>query len=198
MAMMIVGLVVFFAAHLVPLARPLRAGAVAALGAGGYRATFSLVSGIGVVLIVIGYGRWRWSGSSLLYQPPEWGAHLALALMALSFVAIAAAYTRSHLRKALKHPMLVGIKLWALAHLLANGDMASLVLFLSFLAWAVVDRISLKRRERAGEIAPTAFEPVWGGDLAALAVGLAVYALFVWKLHLWLIGVSPLAAVAVS
>ena len=151
-----------------------------------------MVSLVGLVLIARGYGEWRLAGPPVLYQPPAFFAHITLLLMLISFVLLAAAYTPGYIRRAVKHPMITAVKVWAFAHLLANGDAASVTLFGAFLAWAVIDRISVARRERAGQIAPRAFTPRWQGDVLAVALGAIVYALFVWKLHLWLIGVSPI------
>lgn len=193
MALMLAGLLLFFATHLMQVVQPLRAGAVAALGQAGYRVGYSVLALAGLVLIIVGYGAWRDAGPAVLYVPPAWLAHIALLLLVPTFVLLVAAYTPSHIRKAVRHPMITAVKLWAFAHLLANGDAASVVLFGAFLAWGVVDRISLKRRERAGLITPAAFEPRWRADAVAIVVGLAIYALFVWNLHLLLIGVSPIA-----
>ncbi|WP_420393968.1 NnrU family protein [Acuticoccus sp.] len=194
MLILIVGLVLFLGLHSLQIVRPAHDGAVAAMGDTPYRLTYSLASLAGLVLVAQGYSAWRWEGSApILYVPPAWASHVTLLLMAFAFVALAAAYAPGHIKRTLKHPMLVAVKVWAVAHLLANGNAAAVLLFGAFLAWAVADRISVKRRERAGLIAPADFEPRWQADLAAVAIGLTVYGLFVWKLHLWLIGVSPVA-----
>ena len=193
MTLLFVGLALFLGAHSLKIVPGPRARLVGALGETGYKGVYSLVSLVGLVLMVRGYGAWRLEGPPLLYAPPAGLSHLALLLMALAFVALPAAYLPGHIKKTLKHPMLVAVKTWAVAHLLVNGDLASVVLFGAILAWAVVDRISVKKRERAGLTAPAAFTPHWQADVAAVAIGLVVYGLFVWKLHLWLIGVSPLA-----
>lgn len=194
MLLMIVGLVVFLGMHSVPIATGLHGTLEARLGARGYRLVFTALSVVGLIAIIWGFGIWKYQqGSAILYVPPVWMAHIALLLMAISFVLLAAAHGKSHIRKRVKHPMLVAVKIWAFAHLLANGAVADVVLFGAFLAWAVADRISVKRRERAGRLTPAAFEPTVKGDVIAVGTGLIVYVLFVWKLHLWLIGVSPLA-----
>jgi len=196
MLLMIAGLVLFLGAHSVPIVPGLRGALEARLGDKIYRLVFTFVSVLGFIAIVWGFGAWKYrEGSALLYVPPTGMAHLALLLMAISFILLAAANGKSHIRKWAKHPMLAGVKIWAVAHLLVNGQVADVVLFGAFLAWAVLDRISVKRRERAGLLAPAAFEPTLKGDLIAVGGGLVVYVLFVWKLHLWLIGVSPLAVV---
>ncbi|MCF3935728.1 NnrU family protein [Acuticoccus sp. M5D2P5] len=193
MLLMVLGLVLFLGVHSLQIAWPLRARLLARFGAGPYRALYSLVAVIGLVLTAVGYAVWRFEGAPLIYRPPIWGQHLALLLMWFAFVALAAAYAPGHIRKRLKHPMLVAVKIWAVAHLLANGDAATVTLCLAFLAWAVVDRIAVKRRERAGRASVATFKPRWRADAIAVSIGTIVYVLFVWKLHLWLIGVSPIA-----
>jgi uncharacterized membrane protein len=192
MALMILGLVLFLGVHSVKIVPGGHDAAVRTLGAGPFKLVYSFVAVAGLLLVVVGYGAWRAAGPAVLYQPPLWAAHVTLALMLVAFVLFAATYGKSHIRRAVRHPMLLGLKVWAFAHLLANGDAASVTLFAAVLAWAVVDRISVKRRERAGEIAPRAFVPSFRDDAIAVIVGAILYALFVWKLHLWLIGVSPI------
>ncbi|GAB5375283.1 MAG: NnrU family protein [Acuticoccus sp.] len=194
MLMMIVGLVLFLGAHSVPIVPGLKDALLARVGPRVYRIAFSIASIVGVVAIVRGYVLWKYvEGAPWLYVPPIGLRHLTLALMAISFVLFAASHGKSHIRKWAKHPMLAGVKLWAFAHLLANGNLASVVLFGAFLAWAVLGRISAKRRERAGLLVPPDFTPTVRSDVIAVVAGLILYVLFVWKLHLWLIGVSPVA-----
>lgn len=194
MVLMIVGLVLFLGVHSLPMAPGLHDSLRNRLGAAGYRIAFSIVSLAGVVAIVRGYVLWKYvEGAPFLYVPPAGLRHLMLLLMLLSFILLGAMYGRSHIRKWVKHPMLTGVKTWAFAHLLVNGNLASVVLFGAFLAWAVIDRISVKRRERAGLLVPASFTPRLRDDIVAVAVGVILYVLFVWKLHLWLIGVSPIA-----
>lgn len=194
MLVMLAGLVLFLGAHSLPMAPALRAGLQARLGTTAYRIGFTFVSVLGIILIARGFVTWKYvDGAPLLYVPPTGLRHFALLLMLLSFISLAAMYGTSHIRKVLKHPMLVGVKLWAVAHLMANGDLADVVLFGAILAWAVADRISVKRRERAGTLKRPDFVPTVKGDIVAVAAGVIVYVLFVWKVHLWLIGVSPLA-----
>ncbi|WMS41258.1 NnrU family protein [Acuticoccus sp. MNP-M23] len=194
MLLMILGLVIFLGLHSMQIVEPVRAGLTRVMGEIGYKVVYSIGSLVGLIAIAEGYKAWKYvDGSPILYNPPAFLAHISLLLMALAFIALPAAYLNGYIRKALKHPMLVAVKLWATAHLLANGDAASVLLFGAFLAWAVVDRISVKKRERAGLKAPVDFTPRVSADIAAAAIGLIVYALFVWKVHLWLIGVSPIA-----
>lgn len=188
MWVMIAGLAVFLGSHLLPAFPDARAGLKARLGENGYRGLFSLVAIAGFVLLVWGYGLWRAEGPAVLYVPPGWMRHLVMLLMLPVFPLLFAAYLPGRIKATVRHPMITAVKLWAFAHLLANGDAASLVLFLGFLGWGVVDRISVKRRERVGLIAAARGGPA-RNDAIALVLGLAVYGLFVWKLHTWLIGV---------
>ncbi|WP_269582632.1 NnrU family protein [Roseibium sp. Sym1] len=190
MVLLIAGLILFFGSHAVPMAPSVRAGLVSKLGENGYKGLFTLVSLAGLGLTIYGYGVARFDGSPLIYDPPFWLRHVTMLLMVPVFIFLVAAYVPSRIRNTLKHPMLVAVKLWALAHLLANGDLASVLLFGGFLAWAVVDRISVKRRgPGAGQVAAVTGAPGKYADIVVILVGLALYGVFVWKLHVWLIGV---------
>jgi uncharacterized membrane protein len=185
MSVLIPGLLLFFAVHTITALRPVRTGLIERLGDKGYRIVYSVLSLIGIVLIAEGYSLYRAAGYIEIWSPPRAMRHPAALLMWPAFVALAAAYAPVGLiRSRLKHPMLVGVKTWALAHLLANGDLGSILLFGSFLAWAVFDRISVKRRGDAGP-APTGFGR---GDVIALAVGTIAY-VGMTILHVRLIGV---------
>lgn len=186
---LILGLIIFLGIHSVRMVAPdWRDGRVAAMGEGPWKGVYTLVSVIGFVLIIWGYGR-AWAVAPVLYEPPTWMRHVAALLMFFSFVsAMVSAFPAGRLKPALKHPLLLSVKIWAFAHLLANGDLAAIILFSSFLAWAVADRISLKRR---GAPVPKPGPAQW--DVLAVVAGAVLYVLFVWKLHLWLIGVPPLA-----
>lgn len=188
MALLVVGLILFLGIHLLPALRGRRADFVERLGAGGYKLFFTAVSLAGFALIIYGYGVAREAGSPLLYDPPIWARHLSLLLMVPVFVLLVATYLPTgHIKKRAKHPMILAVKIWALAHLIANGDVASVTLFAAFLAWGVIDRISLKRRGDLGGGAAATVQA--SSDAIALAVGLALYAGFVLWLHEWLIGV---------
>jgi len=184
---MILGLALFFGVHGVTTQRDLRAGLIAARGEVAYKIGYSLVSALGLVLIVWGFGHYRATGWIDVWYPPKAMKHIALTLMLFAVILVVASYIRGRIYATLKHPMLAGIKLWALAHLLANGDLGSIILFGSFLAWAVFDRITLKRRSDAG--APPI--PVGGirNDLIAVAVGVVVYLGLVFAFHPYVIGV---------
>ncbi|ODN71749.1 NnrU family protein [Methylobrevis pamukkalensis] len=186
MLVLILGLVLFLGFHSVRIFAPgWRDGMVARLGAGPWRGLYSLVSIVGVVLIVWGYGLSR-QDPIVVYDPPMALRHLTMLLVLIAFICFAVSLMPAgKLKPKLKHPMLAAVKIWAFGHLLVNGDLASILLFGSFLAWAVVDRISLKRRP--GVVIP-APGPV-RNDLIAAAVGVVAYLLFVWQLHTLLIGV---------
>src|SRR5882672_6937680 len=128
-------------------------------------------------------GNRRWS-----YTPPHWMRHATLLFMLPVFPLILAAYLPGRIKSATKHPMLAAVKFWAFGHLLANGLLADVLLFGAFLAWAVVDRISLKRRPQTIKTAP----PGRFNDAVAVVLGLALYALFIGWAHFRLFGVSPL------
>jgi uncharacterized membrane protein len=189
MLVLILGIVIFLGIHSVRILAPgFRDRQIAAGGEGRWKAIFSVIALVGLVLIVWGYSMARLT-APILYEPPVWMRHVNLLLMYFSFVILVASQMPpGRIKAALKHPMLVAVKIWAFGHLLANGDLAALLLFGSFLVWAVVDRISVKRR---GETGPAPGPVTW--DIAAIAVGTVLYGLFVWRLHEWLFGVPAIA-----
>ena len=188
MTLLVLGLVLFLGIHTLTTLRPARAAVIGRLGDGPYKGLYSLVSAAGLVLIVVGFGRYRAQGYIPVWDPPLGLKPLTLALNWLAFVALAAAYSPlGKIKSVLKHPMLAGVKAWALAHLLSNGDLGSVLLFGGLLAWAVYDRIAVKRRGDAG--APAS--GVTAGDAIALAVGSAAFALMFW-LHPIAFGVPVL------
>jgi uncharacterized membrane protein len=192
MTMLIGGLALFFIVHLVPMLPSLRAGLVERLGAGPYRGLFSLASIAGLVLIVLGYGQMQGlgRGNPELWIPPVWIKHVVLLLMIPAMILLVAAYVPSRIRSAVRHPMLAALTIWAFAHLLANGDLASLLLFGSFLAFAVIDRISVTTRASPGPLGSAK-----GGalhDMAVIALGLALYLLILFWGHARLTGVPLL------
>jgi uncharacterized membrane protein len=189
---MILGLVLFFAAHTFTTRRDVRAQAIAKLGEGTYKIIYSLVSLAGLVLIVWGYAHYRANGWIDVWYPPKALRHIAVALMLPAVILVVASYIRGRIFATLKHPMLAGIKLWAAGHLLANGDLGSIILFGSFLGWAVYDRISLKHRADSG--APPI--PVGGvtNDLIAVVVGLVAYLALAFAFHPVVIGAPVMGA----
>lgn len=188
MTMLIAGLVLFLGAHTFTTLREARGAAIQRIGEGPYKGLYSLVSVAGLVLIVWGFARYRGDGYVPVWTPPAWLHPVTLVLMWVSFVALVAANSPAgRIKGMLRHPMLVGIKAWALAHLLVNGDLGSLILFGTFLAWAAYDRIAVKRRGDSG--APSS--GFTAGDVIALVVGSIAYVAMFW-LHPWLFGV-PIA-----
>lgn len=193
MLVMIIGIIIFLGIHSVRIVAPRwRLAKMEQWGEGKWKGLYSLVSVVGLALLVWGFGMARLE-APILYEPPVWMKHITLLLMLFAFVFLGVFIAKpGRIKPALKHPMLISIKTWALAHLLANGDLASLILFLSFLAWAVFDRIALKRQARAG-LAPMPITPgPVTNDMIAIVIGLVLYVLFIWKLHVLLIGVSPM------
>jgi uncharacterized membrane protein len=183
---MILGLLLFLGAHTLTTQREMRARLIALVGEGGYKSGYALVSLLGLVLIVWSFAAYRAAGMWEIWTPPTWLKHVTVALMLPAVILVVAAYIRGRIYTTLKHPMLSGVKLWAAAHLLANGDIGSIILFGSFLGWAVFDRISLKRRTDAG--APPI--PVGGpsNDLIAVAVGIVAYLALAFAFHPVVIG----------
>ncbi|MFC4311304.1 NnrU family protein [Steroidobacter flavus] len=191
MLYLILGLVLFLGVHSVEIFSPtFRSSAVARLGEKPYKGIYSVLSIIGFVLLIWGYGIAR-QHPILVYAPPVWMRHLTLLLMLPVFPLLLAAYLPGRIKAAVKHPMLASVKLWAFAHLLANGMLADVLLFGGFLLWAVADRISVKRRAVLRPLPgppPSKFN-----DVIAVVGGLALYVVFVFWLHTKLIGVPPLA-----
>jgi uncharacterized membrane protein len=157
---------------------------------------YTLLSIAGVVLMAIGFGRYRAAGYIPVWDPPVWTRHLSLILVWPAFIMFVAAYFPGRIKGTLKHPMLAGVKLWAAAHLLANGDLGSILLFGSILAWAVAARVSAKRRDEVKDHGgPTTFPAGPRNDLVAIAIGTVVWLAFLFRLHTWLIGVAVLPRV---
>jgi uncharacterized membrane protein len=182
MALLITGLVIFFGAHLVPWWPTLRRALVAWLGEQGYKAAFALVALVGFVLIIIGKGRAEFVP---FYEPPAWGRQAALPLVLLAFIVLPGAYIRSNIKRYTRHPMLWGVTLWAFAHLLANGDRASVVLFGAFLVYSLTDMASANIR---GARLSTDRQPRTQ-DLKVAVVGFVAYVLLL-MLHPYLFGVA--------
>jgi uncharacterized membrane protein len=184
---MIAGLVLFLGIHTLTTFRETRAAVVERLGEGGYKIVYVPISFAGLALIVWGFSSYRATGWINVWYPPVAMRHIALALMLPAVILVVASYLRGRIYTTLKHPMLAGVKLWAILHLLANGDLGSIILFGSILAWAVYDRISLKRREDPG--APPIPVGGVGNDLIAVAVGVVVYVALAFAFHPLVIGV---------
>jgi uncharacterized membrane protein len=188
MSYLILGLVLFLGAHATAIFAPRwREATIARLGKRAWKGLYTIVSVAGFVLIIYGYGLAR-QQPVVLYIPPLWTRHLAALLMIPVFPLLFAAYLPGRIKSALKHPMLAGVKFWALAHLVANGMLADVLLFGSFLAWAVADRISFKHRTQPDLVTAP---PSRANDVIAVIGGLVVYYVFAMWLHIRWIGVYP-------
>ncbi len=191
MLILIAGLILFFGPHSIAVVAPgWRNRAVMHLRERSWKGAYSLLSGAGLVLIVIGFAHARHT-PIVLYTSPVWLRDVTWLLMLPVFPLLLAAYLPGRIQTAAKHPMLAAIKLWATAHLLVNGTLADVLLFGSFLIWAVAVRISVKRRAPA---AVRGAPPGRYNDLIAVLLGLLLYALFIWRLHGVLIGIPLLGS----
>lgn len=202
MTLLIVGLLLFLGPHSIRIfAEGSRAALIDRFGVLGYKAGYALLSLIGLVLIVKGYAAAREMPHALW---PAWtaGRHMAALLSLAAFILVAAAYVPGNrLKKRLRHPMVLGVKLWALGHLLANHTLADCVLFGSLLVWAVLDFRQARRRDRREYAAQAAVDahaaPLASSnaslraDVLTLAIGLAAFWAFAFHLHASLIGVRP-------
>ena len=189
MAMLIAGLALFLGVHSISIiSAPWRDRMVARIGIMPWQGIYSLLSIIGFVLIINGYGMARLD-ALVLYHPPEWLRYVAIFLLIFIFPLLLATYLPGRIRQVTKHPMLAATKIWAFAHLLANGSLADVILFGAFLTWAIVNRISLKRRMPLP--VPDAMTSRFN-DVIAVIGGLVLYGIFVLWLHAHLFGVSPL------
>jgi uncharacterized membrane protein len=194
LAIMIFGLAVFTGAHAFVTRRDQRAALIGRIGEGPYKGVFSLLSIVGVLLIAWGFARYRATGWIDVWYPPLWTRHIVVALMWVASVCLVAAYSPGKIKATLKHPMLVGVKIWAAAHLIANGDLGSIILFGTILGWAVFDRISLKHRSDPG--GPGVPVGGWGNDVIAVIVGTLVYLALGFWFHPLVIGVPAFTAPA--
>ena len=189
MVVLVAGLIVFLGLHSLRIVFPgLRERMIARLGEGPFKGLYSLAALVGFALIMWGFGLAR-AESGVAYVPAFGLRHVTEALMLPALVlAVASALPYGYIRRFVRHPLLIGTIIWAAAHLLVNGETASVVLFGAFLVWAVVDLVAEARRSRASAPKPS---PAY--DVAAVLVGAALYAALVWRVHEWAFGVSPLA-----
>ncbi len=177
------GIVLFFGLHLVPSIPGVRESLVGRLGPNPYKGVYSLISLAGLILIGWGYTRVDYHE---LWPTPVWASHLALTVMPVVFVLFVAAEMKGHIRKKIKHPMIIGVLLWALVHLLNNGDRASLYLFAPFALYSVFSIISSTRRGKL----PNYDTANGKHDVIAVVVGLAMFGGVLWA-HEFLFGVAP-------
>jgi uncharacterized membrane protein len=187
MALLIIGIVVFLGIHLLPTLPQLRDGLISRFGQNGYKVLFSLASVAGFALLAFGFAK---APVIQVWSPPAWTRWVAIILMLPAFILLVAAYVPGQIKAKVKHPFLVSIKTWALAHLIANGDLASIILFGSFLAYAVYDRIAVKGREARGIVTVRATGPL-RNDVIAVVLGAGLYVVFLVWLHPLLIGTAP-------
>ena len=191
MTLLIVGVILFFGVHSVRIfADSWRSAQIARIGEGPWKGLYALASIVGVVLLVWGFGRAR-AATVVLWSPPFWTHYVAAVLVLIAFVLVVAAYVpRTRIKSKLHHPMVLGVKVWAFAHLISNGTLADVVLFGSFLVWAIADFAASRRRDR---IAGTVYPPGTATkDAVAVVVGVVAWAVFAFWLHGWWIGVKPL------
>ncbi|HVK54577.1 MAG TPA: NnrU family protein [Burkholderiales bacterium] len=190
MTALILGLLIFLGAHSVRIvAEDWRSARIASLGLNPWKGIYSLISLVGFVLIVWGYGGTR-VDPIVIWNPPIWTRHLAALLTVPAIILVVAAYIPgNHIKAAIGHPMLLGVKIWALAHLISNGRLGDILLFGAFLVWAILDFRTSRRRDRATGVRYPAGTPA--RDAIAVMVGLLVWGLLAGFLHEWLIGVRP-------
>jgi uncharacterized membrane protein len=187
MLVLFLGILIFLGAHSLTSFRAKRKALIKRFGIGTYKTLYSLVALFGFLLIVWGFSRYRAAGLIPLWRPPEWSRYVAIILMWFAFIALASSKPApSRIRGWLRHPMLAAIKIWALAHLLANGDAGGLLLFGSFFVWAIFDRIAVKKRGDGGAHRINSFTRA---DAISVASGTLVYVAMMF-LHPFLFGPS--------
>ena len=188
LGILIVGLAVFLATHVFVSFREARASVIERVGLSLYRTLFAIVSLVGLALIIWGYGQYRAHDLIQLWSPPAFMRHITIGLVFFAAIFVVAAFFPSHIKTRLKHPMLAGVKTWALAHLLSNGDLGSVLLFGTFLAWGVYARIAAKRRGDIGAAATPAPDG-WTSDVIVVALGTAIFLALGFWFHPYVIGV---------
>jgi uncharacterized membrane protein len=186
LGILILGLLVFLGTHIFVSFRDARANVVARMGLPVYRGVFALVSLAGLALIIWGYGLYRAHEWIQVWSPPGFMRHITIGLMLFAVIFAVAAFIPSHIKTRLKHPMLASVKTWALAHLLSNGDLGSILLFGAFLGWGVYARIAAKKRKDAG---PAAAPAGWTNDAIVVGIGIVVYLALGYAFHPVVIGV---------
>ena len=191
MTTLIIGLIIFMAVHSVRIyGEGLRTQLINRVGALGWKGIYSVLSVLGLVLIASGYGELR-ATPIVIWQSPSWISHPVSLLMLISTIMLVAAYVpRNGIRAKLRHPMVIGVKVWAFSHLLANGTLADVIVFGSFLIWAILSyRAARKRDHGHGDIFA---KSLLSGTIATVVIGIGLWAWFVFHGHAWLIGVRPL------
>ena len=179
MTLLVLGLLIFFLPHLATMARGVRAGTIQRFGEGPYKGAYSALSLVGLIFIVWGFALYRSNEFTPVYAPPDFGRHIGPLLLLLAFILIAAANMKpGYIKTYVKHPFLTGIALWAIAHLLMNGDQGGLILFGAFLLYVIIDAVAVLSR------GPVAMPPPdWRYDLRAVIGGIVVLVLVVLVVH---------------
>ena len=188
MWLLAIGIFLFIGVHLMTALPRRRNRLIKKYGEKNYKLGFSVTAILGLITIIAGYGLAR-EGAPILYQLPFELRPLALILTLLAFIFLVAARLKGHIRWWVRHPQVWAIKIWAFAHLLVNSDLASVMLFGSFLAWAIFDRISLNKRAQFGLIRTRDFDPDIKFDVLNIVIAVALYGAFAFYLHHLLIGV---------
>lgn len=191
MIIFIIGIILFLGSHSVRIfAEPWRTRMIHQLGEKKWKRLYTLFSLFGFILLVIGYSQAR-QNTIIIWQPPIFLTHIAVLLNLFTFILLASSAPNNNaIRVKLKHPMILGVKVWAIAHLLANGSLIDLILFGSFLIWAVLDFRSARNRPNSSEETPVISLKA---TFISIFLGIAVWLAFIFGLHQWLIGVSPIA-----
>ena len=188
LGILILGLAVFLATHVFVSFREARSSVIERVGMPVYRGLFAIVSIAGLALIIWGYAQYRAHDLVQLWTPPAFMRHITIGLVLFAMIFVVAAFFPSHIKTRLKHPMLAGVKTWALAHLLSNGDLGSVLLFGTFLAWGVYARVAAKRRGDIGAAAKPAPDG-WTNDIIVVVLGAAVFLALGFWFHPYVIGV---------
>lgn len=188
LGILVLGLAVFLATHVFVSFREARAGVIERVGLPLYRGLFAIVSLVGLALIIWGYAQYRTHDLTQVWSPPTFMRHITIGLVLFAAIFLVAAFVPSHIRTRLKHPMLASVKTWALAHLLSNGDLGSILLFGTFLAWGVYARIAAKRRGDIGAAAKPSPDG-WTNDIIVMVFGVAIFLALGFWFHPYVIGV---------
>ncbi|QLF68270.1 NnrU family protein [Peteryoungia desertarenae] len=190
MTLLIVGIILFLATHMVRVVAPgFRNQMIVRFGEGGWKGIYSGLSAVTLAILVWGYAV---APTVNIWFPPTWTGHLTTTIMIFAMICLVAAFLPAgHIAVKTKHPMVLSVKIWAFAHLIANGDVASVLLFVAFLAWGVILRINLKRRQAAGDAKLRPFVSA-KHDVMAVVIGLVAWAAITMWLHKIVIGVAPI------
>lgn len=194
MVIFIIGIIIFLGSHSVRIfADPWRTSMIEKLGEKKWKGLYTLISLFGLILLIIGYSQAR-QNTVMIWQPPVFLTHLAVLLNLFTFILLtSSARNNNAIHLKLKHPMILGVKVWAIAHLLANGSLIDLILFGSFLVWAVLDFRSARNRPSSSENSQVVS---LRATLSSIFLGVVLWLVFILGLHQWLIGVSPLAMIS--